>query len=535
MTDYKKNELIERVEVEINENFSTAEANNLIQLAHLYFQDSLTEDLVNESIENLYGTIICLWDFLQQRPVNQPKVRVYNPNYEEHSWQSTHTVIEILTDDMPFLVSSFNMALVRLGHTIHLTAHPVVPVDRNKKGELQGINSSSKSHEALMRFEIDRLSDINLLDEIKEELLNSLVDVKKTVADWPTMKAKLSDIISESEQLAHLKKNEEHQEILDFLRWVANDHFTFIGFRAYDLAIEGDETHLKLVEGSGLGTFRDINDKKVKRDIVLQDNLAKLAVDPSNILVLTKSTAVSTVHRPVHLDYLGVKRFDKKGNVIGEWRFFGLYSSAAYIARLQDIPLLRKKLNVIVEKANVDPNSHKGKNLKHILNSYPRDEMLQAPVDELFGTIESILAIQERRQLRVFLRKDIYGRFLNALVYVPRDRYNTELRMKMQDILMSACNGTSSEFNVQFSQLVLARVNFTIQIADPKQSPTIDAEDIQRKMQDAMSSWEDKLLTALHKSHGEENGNILIKINISVHADGKLNYPSVCCTVTILV
>ncbi|MFQ3186407.1 MAG: glutamate dehydrogenase [Marinomonas primoryensis] len=509
MTDYKKNELIERVEVEINGNFNAAEANDLIQLAHLYFQDSLTEDLVSESIENLYGTIICLWDFLQQRPTNQPKIRVYNPNYEEHSWQSTHTVIEILTDDMPFLVSSFSMALVRLGHTIHMTAHPVVPAQRNKKGELQSINPASKSQEALMRFEIDRLSDINLLDNIKEELLKSLVDVNKTVADWPKMKTRLSEIISESEQLAHLKGNEEHQEILDFLHWVANDHFTFIGFRAYDLSIEGNETHLKLVDGSGLGTFRDINDKKVKRDIVLHDILAKLAIDSSNILILTKSTAISTVHRPVHLDYLGIKRFDKTGNVIGEWRFFGLYSSATYIARLQDIPLLRKKLDIIVQKADVDPNSHKGKNLKHILNSYPRDEMLQAPVEELFGTIESILAIQERRQLRVFLRKDIYGRFLNALVYVPRDRYNTELRMKMQDILMSACNGTSSEFNVQFSQLVLARVNFTIQIADPKQSPTIVAEDIQRKMQDAMSSWEDKLLNALHKSHGEESGNIL--------------------------
>ncbi|MBJ7536905.1 NAD-glutamate dehydrogenase [Marinomonas transparens] len=509
MADYKKNELIERIEIEINENFSANEAKNLIQLAHLYFQDSLTEDLVNETIENLYGTIICLWDFLQQRTIDNPKVRVYNPNYEEHSWQSTHTVIEILTDDMPFLVSSFNMALVRLGHTIHMTAHPSIAVERNKKGELQNINDSGSTKEALMRFEIDRLSDINLLDEIKEELLKSLVDVKITVNDWPIMEEKLSAIISESEKIAHLKGNEEHQENLDFLNWVANNHFTFIGFRAYDLIVEKNETRLKLVNGSGLGTFRDIDDKKVKRDIVLNERLAKLAVDGSNAIILTKSTAVSTVHRPAHLDYLGIKRFDKKGKVVGEWRFFGLYSSAAYVARLQDIPLLRKKLTHIVEQANVDPNSHKGKNLKHILNSYPRDEMLQAPVEELYHTIESILAIQERRQLRAFLRKDIYGRFLNVLVYVPRDRYNTELRLKMQDILMAACNGTSSEFNVQFSQLVLARVNFTIQIADPKQSPTIDAEDIQRKMQDAMSSWEDKLLNALHTSNGEEKGNAL--------------------------
>lgn len=509
MSNNKKSELINRIETEIQDHFSQNEAKNLIQLAHLYFQDSLAEDMVNESIENLYGTIICLWDFLQQKTPNQPKIRVYNPNYEEHSWQSTHTVIEILTEDMPFLVSSFNMALVRLGHTIHLTAHPVVPTARNKKGELQNITSEKGQNEALMRFEIDRQSDTNILDRIKEELLNNLQDVKKTVEDWPKMQDQFSHIIQETEQLTHLKDQAEHQENLDFLRWVANDHFTFIGFRAYDLILENGDPHLKLVDDSGLGAFRVENNKKVKRDIILSPRLAELAMDKNTILILTKSTAISTVHRPVHLDYLGIKRFDKKGNVIGEWRFFGLYSSAAYVARLQDIPLLRKKLAHIVERANVDPNSHNGKNLKHILNSYPRDEMLQAPVDELYHTIKSILTIQERRQLRVFLRKDIYGRFLNALVYVPRDRYNTELRIKMQAILMDACNGTSSEFNVQFSQLVLARVNFTIQIADPKNSPTIEVEDIQHKMQEAMNSWEDKLLQALHTSNGEETGNAL--------------------------
>lgn len=511
MIDNKKSEIIDRIEAEIRDNFSASEAQYISNLTRLYFRDALEEDMINEPIENLYGTIICLWDFLQLRTGHQPKVRVYNPNFEEHSWQSTHTVIEILTDDMPFLVSSFNMALVRLGHTIHLTAHPVIQVKRNKKGELEEVaeNIQGGITEALMRFEIDRLSDTNLLDDIKEELLNSLADVKKTVEDWSIMQKRLNEAIAESEKISHLKDKDNHQENLDFLRWVGNNHFTFIGFRAYDLVKEKDETHLKLVDGSGLGTFRDTNDKKVKRDIVLNDDLAGLAIDPDNILILTKSTAISTVHRPVHLDYLGIKRFDNKGEVIGEWRFFGLYSSAAYIARMQDVPLLRKKLAHIIEKANVDPNSHKGKNLKHILNSYPRDEMLHAPVEELYGTIERILAIQERRQLRVFIRKDIYGRFLNALVYVPRDRYNTEIRIKMQDILMTACNGTSAEFNVQFSQMVLARVNFTIQIADPKNSPNVDVDDIQRKMQEAMSSWDDKLLTALQTSNGEEGGNKL--------------------------
>ncbi|MFT2112042.1 NAD-glutamate dehydrogenase [Marinomonas sp. 2405UD68-3] len=504
----KKIELIERIEVELKDNFPPTNTESLVQLTRLYFQDSLTEDMVNEPIENLYGTILCLWDFIQSRETNAPKIRVYNPNYEEHSWQSTHTVIEILTEDMPFLVSSFNMALVRLGLTIHLTSHPALHVKRDESGDLQSLSNEGGS-EALIRFEIDRISDMSIFDQIKAELIKTLADVKQTVEDWPAMNNKLLNIIKESEQAKHLKNDEGHKENLDFLRWVANNHFTFIGFRAYDLITESKETHLKLVDGSGLGTFRDKDSTTIKRDIILDDRLSKLAIDNSNAIILTKSTAISSVHRPVHLDYLGIKRFDKSGNVIGEWRFFGLYSSAAYVARLQDIPLLRKKLDHIVEHCDVDPNSHKGKNLKHILNSYPRDEMLQAPVDELLATIQNILAIQERRQLRVFLRKDLYGRFINALVYVPRDRYNTELRVKMQQILIDACNGTSSEFNVQFSQLVLARVNFTIQTSFKNGLDHIDAEDIQRKMQDAMSSWDDKLLNAMHVSMGEEKSNAL--------------------------
>ncbi|TDP00519.1 NAD-glutamate dehydrogenase [Marinomonas balearica] len=513
MTDNKKGEIIARIEADIHSNFSANEAAQLINLTQLYFHDLLVEDMESESIDNLYGNIVCQWDFMKQRSPGTPKVRVYNPNYEEHSWQSTHTVIEILTDDMPFLVSSFNMALVRLGHTIHFTAHPMVPVTRSKKGELTTIELDIHNHfnEALIRFEVDHLSDINVMEQIKQELLSTLDDVANSVQDWSGMKAKLNDIINESSSLEHLQNDPTHLENLDFLRWVENDHFTFIGFREYDLVQGNKETHLKLVEGSGMGTFRDLDKRKVKRDITLNDRIAELAVNPNNMLVITKSTAISTVHRPVHLDYLGVKRFDKNGKVVGEWRFFGLYSSAAYVARLQDVPLLRKKLEHIVENINVDNNSHKGKNLKHILNSYPRDEMLQAPALDLTHTIESILAIQERRQLRVFLRKDIYGRFLNALVYVPRDRYNTELRMKMQEILMDACNGTSSEFNVQFSQLVLARVNFTIQIADPQTNRVINAQDIQAKMQEAMASWDDKLLEALHTSTGEEKGNHLFE------------------------
>lgn len=511
MKQNQKQELIKQVEAELNTNVSAKEAKNLANLAQLYFQDTLIEDMIDEPLDNLYGTILCLGDFIRHRELGAPTIRIYNPNYEEHSWHSTHSVIEILTDDMPFLVSSLNMAIVRLGFTIHKTSHPLLHVTRDDKGNLVKLHEKSGMHnnESLMRFEINRLSDSTLFDTITDTLAATLADVKMTVEDWPAMQQHMTDIIKESANVPHLKSDPEHKENLDFLRWIANDHFTFIGYRCYDLEKKGKETHLNLVKNSGLGTFRDGGKTTSKSNIVLNDKLAALATDNKNFLILTKSTAISTVHRPVHLDYLGIKRFNKKGEVIGEWRFFGLYSSAAYVARLQDIPLLSKKLDKIVKGTELHPDSHKGKNLKHIINSYPRDEMLQASVEELRKTIHDILAIQERSQLRLFIRKDLYGRFINALVYVPRDKYNTKLRVKMQEILMDSCNGTSSEFNVQFSQMVLARVNFTIQIAGNTGLDHIVADEIEKKMQDAMSSWEDKLLDALHINNGEEKGNQL--------------------------
>ena len=417
MTHNQKTELINRVKLELKENHSAKEAENLVHLAQLYFQDSLTEDMVSEPIENLYGTILCLWDFIKQRKSNTPSIRVYNPNYEEHSWHSTHTVIEILTDDMPFLVSSLNMAIARLGHTIHKTSHPLLNLARNKSGEVTGLleKSANAKNESLMRFEIDRQSDSSTFEATASALLNTLADVKNTVDDWPSMQDRMKEIIAESAKVKHLKNDPEHKENIDFLRWIANNHFTFIGFRSYDLEVKGDAAHLSLVPNSGLGTFRENKKEKSKKHIVLNEKLTKLAVNNTNLLVLTKSTALSTVHRPAHLDYLGIKRFNAKGEVIGEWRFFGLYSSAAYVARLQDIPLLSKKLEKIVKSTELHPDSHKGKNLKHILNSYPRDEMLQASAEELKETIIDILAIQERRQLRLFLRKDLYGRFINAI------------------------------------------------------------------------------------------------------------------------
>ena len=516
LTD-KKNIAINLVCNLIGKRQKKANCETMQQLARLYYAESIPAELLQFDTDNLYGALSSLWDCAKLRHSNQVNIRVYNPNYEEHQWYTSHTIVDIVCDDKAFLVSSITNALVHLGHTIHITTHPVVAVERDVKGQITSISpftgkADGNNLEAVMRFEIDQQNDPVAVAQIVSTLTGIISDVRLVVDDWVPMREKLVSIIDTLES-QNLPVEAEHMaENIAFLRWVADNHFTFIGYRSYGLKKDAKTGLCKLTpqKGTGLGSFRDDNcsAESLLPSVLSQQN-SDLALR-SNMLVMTKSTSRSTVHRPVNFDYLGLKRFDDQGNVIGEERFYGLYSSAAYTARIDEIPLLRRKAEDLRKRIELLPNSHKGKALQHILNHYPRDEMLQANVDELYPIIRGVLETQERHHLRLFLRLDTFGRFATALVYVPRERFNTQLRIKMQHILMREFNGVSVDFNVMFSELPLARVQLTVHGKDIHNTP-FDIEDIEQQMRDAMLAWSDHLHDALNSKQGEAKGNILFK------------------------
>jgi len=516
LTD-KKNIAIDLVCDLIGKRQKKAQYDTMQQFARLYYAESIPAELLQFDTDNLYGALSSLWDCVKLRHNDQVNIRVYNPNYEEHQWYTSHTIIDIVCDDTAFLVSSITNALVHLGHTIHITTHPVVAVERDLKGKITSISpftgkADSANLEAVMRFEIDQQSDAEVVANIITTLTEIISDVRLVVDDWLPMRDKLVSIIDTLESQNLPVSAEDLTENIAFLRWVANNHFTFIGYRSYRLEKDGNTGLCELIPqtGTGLGSFRDHN---CSADSLLPHTLSQQNSDlalRSNMLVMTKSTSRSTVHRPVNFDYLGLKRFDKQGNVIGEERFFGLYSSAAYTARIDEIPLLRRKAQDLRERIELLPNSHKGKALQHILNSYPRDEMLQASVDELYPIIRGVLETQERHHLRLFLRLDTFGRFATALVYVPRERFHTQLRIKMQNILMREFNGSSVDFNVMFSEQPLARVQLTVHGKDIRNTP-FDINDIEQQMRAAMLAWSDHLHHALNSKRGEAEGNQLFK------------------------
>ncbi len=504
----QKDQAIEGVLGLVHQRLPRHLADTVGRFARLYYAGVPPEDLQTKPEEDLYGAMLAHWRLARRRTPGQALVQVYNPAYEEHGWRSPHTVVEIVTDDMPFLVDSVRMALNRHGLTVHLIIHPVIPVRRDRAHRLMDVVAPDVAGadvvaEALLHLEVDQEGDATVLQTLRMDLHAVLDDVRAAVADWPRMRERLNEAISATEaQTATLPvPAEELAENLAFLRWLDDHHFTFIGYRSFELVHKQGAESLRLVPGSGLGIFRHAESRAPRP---LAPHVLELARAP-RLLILTKSTLRSTVHRPTHLDYLGIKRYDPQGRLVGEWRFHGLYSSLAYDTRPAEIPLLRRKLAGIMRRSGFPPNSHAGKALQHILDTLPRDEMFQASEEELYGLAMGILDIQERQRLRVFVRRDPYRRFVSALVFVPRERYTTRLRRRFQEILMETFDGRSSEFSVQFTESVLARVHFIIR-THPGAAPEYHSREIEAQLSEAMLSWQDRLRNELREQFGEARG-----------------------------
>ncbi len=304
--------------------------------------------------------------------------------------------------------------------------------------------------------------------------------------------------------------DEEVEEARELLRWLAADHFTFLGYREYELK---DSDALAAVPGTGLGILRSDPQHSADEAHPVSPSFDRLPADvrakarEHKLLVLTKANSRATVHRPSYLDYVGVKKFDAKGNVVGERRFLGLFSSAAYTESVRRVPVIRRKVAEVVEGAGFSYNSHDGRDLLQILETYPRDELFQTPVDQLRAIATSVLYLQERRRLRLYLRQDEYGRYYSAIVYLPRDRYTTGVRLRLIDILKEELGGTSVDFTAWNTESILSRLHFVIRVPAGTELPHLtdaDADRIEARLVEAARSWADGFGEALTAELGEE-------------------------------
>ena len=479
-----------------------------------YYSQVDPEDLAERSISNLCGAALAYLDFMEQFKSGAPKLRVYNPQSQKDGWESTHTVIEIVNDDMPFLVDSVTMEVNRQGVTLHLIIHPVVKTKRDAEGRLREILSQEAGEdgtsESVIHAEVDRQTDPKKLAELEAGILRILSDVRQAVEDYPKMKGNMNRLVAEIRKpYPGWLIPEAVEEDKALLSWLADGHFIFLGYRDYDLVKEGHEDVLRVVPGTGLGILRETGQTRVSKSFAaVTPEVRKLARAPQ-LLELTKANSRATVHRPGYLDYVGVKRFDANGQVLGEQRFLGLFTSSAYHSSPVDIPLLRRKVRNVLTRAGFDPKGHTGKALVAILEQHPRDELFQISEDELFEQCVGILRLGQRQRIRLFVRRDVYGRFLSGLVYVPRENHSTDLRKRIQEILMQAFNGISSEATVDLSaESVLARVLIIVRTT-PGNVPGFDVREIEKQIVKAARRWQDDLHDALIVEFGEEHGNQL--------------------------
>ena len=504
--------LIETLAHKARRRVAAGKADAVARFVRQYFANVAPDDLADTSETALLGAALSLWSFLQQRAPRRPKVRVFNPTIKRDDWDCGHSVIEIVNDDMPFLVDSVTAMLNQAGLTIHIAIHPVVRVRRSAAGRLaelfeRGATDEGGASESLMHIEINEQALPETLKTLAAQIEVVLSDVRLTVDDWRAMRVRIADVIGELDSTRPPLPLQEVEETRDFLRWVDDNHFTFIGYCEYAFKPRGKKTALAILAPSILGLLRKPNQtvfEGMKNGATLSVELADFVRRP-HLLMVSKANIRSSVHRAVHLDTIGIKRFDDAGNVIGERLFVGLFTSGVYIQPIRDIPLLRRKVDCVVSRAGFAPTGHDAKALHHILETLPRDELFQAPENELYDTAIGVLHLQERQRTALFVRRDPFARFASCLVYVPRDRFNTALRVRLAEIVEKGLGGEVRAHNAQLSDSALARIHFIVRT--PKGAPppkTVEA--IETELALAARDWSDELSHALVATHGEANG-----------------------------
>lgn len=442
-------------------------------------------------------------EFASVRRPGEVLIRMFDPSQDEHGWESPHKVIQIVNDDMPFLVDSISMVLANAGISVHVLGHPVLRAKRDAEGTLLSLEEGEL--ESLMHIEVKRQIAASELERLEKQMRQVLDDVRVCVADWAPMREKA---LQAAERLSTMKvpmSQERLDEACDFLRWMADDHFTFLGYREYEVVETEDDSVLRPLPDTGLGLLRDDRRAGRSRSVrALLDSMHAPGNEP-DALIVTKTNARATVHRTGYMDYIGVLDFDENGRACGERRFIGLYTSSVYNQSTWEIPLVRERNEYVVERSELSKDGHSGKALRHILETLPRDELLQSSREELFPVVMSILALQERIRPRLFLRRDRFGRFFSALIYIPRDRFNTEVRRKVEAMLMSALNGQRIDTTSQVGDSPLAQLHMIVR---PKAgaAEAVDVAALERSLNDIVRDWHDAVGEVLTARHGEARG-----------------------------
>jgi len=472
-----------------------------------FFRGVAEEDLRAHRPADLARAALAHLEFGRTRAGSRVLVDIAPPLDTAATTAAHRALVRVVASDMPFLVDSIGIVFTQMNIGVHLIVHPVLSVRRDARGGLRAVGSDpgGAKLESWQMMEIDQPRDAAQTRELLQRLHGALEDVRKAVQDFPRMRERVRAVANELER-AELPVPKSHSsEARALLAWMHDGHFVFLGYRYYRLKRGRARDALVRDGDSGLGILRTGASRKGPAPIVLTGHLRRQARTP-DLLVLTKANSASTVHRASYLDYVGVKTFDGAGQVTGEHRFLGLWTSSAYHMPPGEIPLLRRKLDAVIEHFGLPEQSHDAKSVVNVIETFPRDELFQMPAAELVPIVRGIVNLYERRRVRLFARRDSYERFYSCLVYVPRDRYNTEVRERIERIVRARFGGTHVETQVQISDSMLARLHMLVRT--PQGAPPVDdIAGIEAEISAATATWEDRLQQALI-ARGVERGAV---------------------------
>jgi len=470
----------------------------IVPLAKHLWQNVAPEDIAPFSTSETIAFTEKTASHLNTRKPGSAKVAVYNPASSDGRAENI-TVIEIVNDDMPFLFDSTIAVTTDLDYTISLIAHPVISVMRTPGGELQEISPERRAgegfiRESIMHIHIDRIENDAGRDALRDEILATLSEVRAAVLDWRLMQTRIKDAIDAYQRTPPPVPVEELTESMEFLQWLLDNHFTLLGVRDY--VFEGGSEHgaLSARPKTGLGVLRNPEKKVFSRGSTTEAITPKIRAylrQPSP-LIITKSDTVSKVHRRTVMDYIGIKQFDADGEMSGEIRIVGLFTSTAYTSSPRYIPLIRRKIDAVINKAGLNPQSHTGKGMLNVLESFPRDELFQMEADALHDMADGIIRLEERPRTRLFVRHDRFDRFVSAYVFIPRDRFNSNIRSKVGALLAAAYNGRVTRFSPFFSDTPLVRVHFII-ARNVGNAPKMKLQQVEDGIVDVVRTWDDRL------------------------------------------
>jgi glutamate dehydrogenase len=483
-----------------------------------YYRHVAAEDILTRNPSQLSELAFLHRRLAMERSTGSTLVRVHTPTSEADDSPTARSLVQIVTDDMPFLVTSVTTELTRQGRAIHLVIHPQLDVRRDPMGHLLEVITDENSSfspdriaESWISVEIDHASHGEAAERVARGVLQVLANVRVAVDDGPAMRERALQAIADLE--AHPPKGVEQadvEEALKYLDWLGDERFTFLGYAEYHRPPDGNldgNDRLAPVPDSGLGLLRPEQPQASQL-------LGRAATEPVDVvpLTLTKSSMRSTVHRPLYLDDIAVSVFDVQGRPIGRRQFLGLFNSAAYHESVLRIPMLRRKAAALLERMTFSPTSHSGRDVIEILEDYPRDEFVQVSPDELEQAVDEILHLQERQQLRLFLRHDHRARYVSALVYLPRDRYTTAACVRLEQILRDAFDANQVEYTTLVSDSVLARLHFVVRRVDAAPLAEADHAELERRLAEAIRSWSDDLTDTLTIKVGDEEATRLLRV-----------------------